>query len=218
MRQRVCSFSVAVLASSSLAVAFAASGNCSVIGSTIHITGAGSCTVTASQAGDADYDPATDVPQSFSIARGNQTITFAALAAKNFGDPDFAVSATASSRLTVGFAATGNCSVTASTVHITGAGSCSITASEAGNANFNPAVDVPQSLTINKSMPLVAVSCSPAGFDTTQHACTAAATGVGSATVSGATAFTYNSNSTAPTNAGTYIGFTHSTTFTLTVK
>jgi hypothetical protein len=197
-------FGVSATASSSLAVSFVASGNCSVSGSTVHISGAGTCTITASQAGDANNNPATDVPQSFPISKANQTITLAALTAKNFGDPDFVVSATASSSLTVGFAATGNCSVTGSTVHITGAGSCSITVSQAGNANFNPAVDVPQSLTINKAVPVVAVSCSPAGFDTTQHACTAAAAGVGSATVSGATALTYNSNSTAPTNAGTY--------------
>ena len=56
-----------------------------------------------------------------------QTITFAALADKTFGDADFTVSATASSGLPVSFSATGNCTVLASTVHLTGAGSCTIT-------------------------------------------------------------------------------------------
>jgi Carboxypeptidase regulatory-like domain/MBG domain len=197
-------FTVSATASSSLAVTFAASGNCSVTGSLVHITGAGSCTITASQAGDTNYNPATDVPQPFSIAKASQTITFGVLGGKNFGDPDFAVSATATSSVAVTFAASGNCSVTGSTVHITGAGSCTVTASQAGSGNFNPAADVPQSFVINKAVPLVALSCPLAGFDTTPHACTAAATGIGNATVSGSTTFTYSSNPAAPTNAGTY--------------
>jgi hypothetical protein len=77
-----------------------------------------------------------------------QTITFGALANKIVGDPDFNVSATASSGLAVSFAASGNCSVTGSTVHISGAGSCTITASQAGNSTYNPAADVPQSFSI----------------------------------------------------------------------
>src|SRR5205085_403661 len=143
-------FVVGATASSSLAVSFGASGNCSATGSTVHITGAGSCTITASQAGDSNYNPGADVPQSFSIAKAAQTITFAALPGKTFGDPDFSVSATASSSLAVSFGASGNCSATGSTVHITGAGSCTITASQAGDSNYNPGADVPQSFSIAK--------------------------------------------------------------------
>src|SRR6185369_10833346 len=120
----------------------------------VHIIGAGSCTITASQAGDANYNAATNVPQSFTISKANQTITFNALANKTFGDPDFAVSATTTSGLPVGLAASGNCMVTSpspGTVHITGAGSCTITASQAGDANYNAATSVPQSFTISKA-------------------------------------------------------------------
>src|SRR5262249_8887279 len=130
-------FTVSATATSGLTVSFSALGNCTVTGTSVHITGAGSCTITASQAGHANFNPATDVPQSFSIAKANQTITFGPLAGKTFGDPDFTVGATASSGLTVSFSALGNCTVTGTTVHITGAGSCTITASQAGNANFN---------------------------------------------------------------------------------
>ena len=58
-------------------VTFAASGNCSsggLNGSTISLTGAGSCAVTASQAGDTNYQAATDVVRSFSIAKATATI------------------------------------------------------------------------------------------------------------------------------------------------
>src|SRR4029079_13178580 len=144
-------FGVGATASSTLAVSFTASGNCTVTGSTVHLSGAGSCTITAKQAGDANYNPAPDVPQSFSIAKASQTINFAALGNKTFGDADFGVSATATSSLAVSFTASGNCTVTGATVHITGVGSCTITAKQAGDANYNPAPDVPQSFTIAKA-------------------------------------------------------------------
>jgi chitinase len=35
----------------------------------VHLTGAGSCTITASQGGDANYNAAPDVEQAFAIAR-----------------------------------------------------------------------------------------------------------------------------------------------------
>jgi hypothetical protein len=142
-------FTVSATASSSLTVSFAASGNCSVTGSTVHLIGAGSCTITASQAGDGNYNAAPDVPQSFAIAKAGQTITFAALSGKTFGDPDFTVSATASSSLTVSFGGSGNCSVTGVTVHLASPGSCAITASQSGNTNYNAATSVPQSFVIN---------------------------------------------------------------------
>src|SRR5947209_12034958 len=104
-------FGVSATASSGLAVSFAATGNCSISGSTVHITGVGSCTITASQLGDGNYNPATDVPQSLLIGKASQSISFGALANKTFGDPDFGVSASASSGLGVSFSASGNCTV-----------------------------------------------------------------------------------------------------------
>ena len=85
---------------------------------------------------------------SFQIDGLNQTISFGPLADKTFGAPPFAVSATASSGLPVSFAASGNCTVTGDVVTITGAGSCTITASQAGDANYSPALDVTQTFSI----------------------------------------------------------------------
>src|SRR6185503_14809733 len=84
-------FTVSATASSGLPVSFSATDNCTVSGNVVHLTGAGSCTVTASQAGDATYAPAADVSQTFAIARASQTISFAALPNKTYGDPDFPV-------------------------------------------------------------------------------------------------------------------------------
>jgi large repetitive protein len=168
-------FSVSPTASSGLPVSLAASGNCTVTTPApgmVHITGGGSCTITASQAGDPNYNPATPVPQSFNIAKANQTITFAGIANRTFGDADFSVSPTASSGLAVSLAASGNCTVTTPApgmVHITGGGSCTITASQGGDANYNPATNVPQSFNIAKaaSTTVVSSSVNPSDFGQT---------------------------------------------------
>jgi carboxypeptidase family protein len=60
-------FTVAATASSGLPVSFAASGNCTVSGNTVTITGEGSCTITASQAGGTNYNPAPSVARTFTI-------------------------------------------------------------------------------------------------------------------------------------------------------
>src|SRR6185436_17615397 len=94
-------FDPGATASSGLAVSYAtgATDQCMIVSGKVHITGAGSCTVTASQGGNGNYNAAPDVSRSFAIAKANQTITFAALADKTFGDGDFDPGATASSGL-----------------------------------------------------------------------------------------------------------------------
>jgi hypothetical protein len=159
--------------------------------------------VAATFAGDSGYIASAGAA-ALTVSLADQTITFDVLADKTFGDLDFAVSATVSSSLGVTFAATGDCSVAGSTVHLTGAGACTITASQAGNSNYNPASDFPQSLTINKAAPLLTLSCPPAGFDNNTHACSASVTGIGNVIVSGPTTVTYDSSPAPPGNAGTY--------------
>lgn len=70
-----------------------------------------------------------------------QSISFDPLANKTLGDPDFNLTATASSGLPVSYAASGSCTVSDSTVHITGVGSCTITASQAGFDSYSIAAD-----------------------------------------------------------------------------
>jgi hypothetical protein len=60
-------------------------------------------------------------------------------------------------------------------------------------------------LTILPATPAIVVNCPPGViFDAGTHACTASATGVAGAVVSGAFVITYNGSSAAPVNAGTY--------------
>ena len=61
-------FAVTATASSGLLVSFAASGACMVLGIEVTMTGAGTCIITASQAGNANYSAAPNVAQPFNIA------------------------------------------------------------------------------------------------------------------------------------------------------
>ena len=125
---------------------------CTVSGNTVTIVAAGSCTVRAAQAGNATYAPAPNVDRTFTIAKANQTITFATLGNKTVDAPPFIVSGTASSGLPVSFSSltVPVCTVSGNTVTIVAAGTCTIQASQAGNANFKAATNVNRSFTVTK--------------------------------------------------------------------
>lgn len=63
-------FNLAATSSSGLPVAFSAAGQCTLSGATVHLTGAGSCAIIASQHGNAKYAPAPDVVRAFAIQAG----------------------------------------------------------------------------------------------------------------------------------------------------
>jgi hypothetical protein len=142
-------FAVSATASSGLSVSFSiVSGPATISGNTITLTGIGTVTVRASQAGDANYNAAANVDQSFTVAKGSQTINFGALANKTFSDAAFTVSASASSGLAVGFTiVSGPATISGSTVTITGVGTVTVRASQGGSDNYDAAANVDQSFT-----------------------------------------------------------------------
>jgi len=118
----------------------------------LYLHALGSFTLTGLQGGNATYAPVRRV-KPYTVIKGDQTITFAALSAKTYGAADFNLSATASSGLTVTFAGNNDAvaTVTGTLVHIVGGGSVVITASQAGNSLWNAATDVPRTQTVNKT-------------------------------------------------------------------
>ena len=89
---------------------------------------AGTCTITASQAGNSTYAAATSVSQSFTVnaaALKSQTITFNPIAAQTVGK-SLTVSATASSGLPVSFVPVqnGNCIISGNVVTFLNQGNC----------------------------------------------------------------------------------------------
>ncbi len=127
------------------------------------------------------------------ITKADQTITFNALPDKAFGDPDFLVSATSSSSLTVTFTSmtTGVCTVSTATVHLVSAGTCTIRASQTGNGNYNAAIPVDQSFTVTAgpaasftlNNPGSMYAKSRLGYTVTRFDALGNATGMGTTTV-----------------------------------
>jgi hypothetical protein len=117
--------------------------------------GADACTITANQAGNASYNAATPVTQTISIIKSNQTIgtiTFTP-AALTVGGSTTASAAGGSSGNTVVFSSktTDVCTVTSAIISGITAGTCTIAADQAGNAAYNAATQVSQSITVVKS-------------------------------------------------------------------
>jgi regulation of enolase protein 1 (concanavalin A-like superfamily) len=150
-------FTLSATASSGLPVSYASSNPAvaTVSGNTVTIIGAGTTTITASQAGNENYNAAPSVPQTQTVNQASQTITFAALPAKAVGDAPFTLGATASSGLPVSYTSSDPAVATVSgdTVTIVAAGTTTITASQAGNTNYAPAPDVAQPFTVNGALP-----------------------------------------------------------------
>ncbi|WP_240933148.1 Ig-like domain-containing protein [Diaphorobacter sp. HDW4B] len=131
----------------------AVAGNCSLSVSTVIFDAAGSCTVTASQLGDANYLDATSVTQTIPIGKANQTLAFSSTAPTNakVGGSYSVTTTSGKSTSLVTLAATGNCSLAGSTVSLDAYGSCSVTASQKGDANYLDAPDVTQTFSIAQS-------------------------------------------------------------------
>ncbi len=153
------SYTVTATATSGLTVTFtidaSASSVCTIAGgSTVSFIGVGTCVIDADQAGDGSWNAAPQVQQTFSVATGDQTISFTSTAPVDatVGGPTYDITATASSGLTVTFtidvAAASVCSILGSTVSFIGGGTCVIDANQVGDANWNPAPQVQQSFPV----------------------------------------------------------------------
>ncbi|MGA1037844.1 MAG: beta strand repeat-containing protein [Ilumatobacteraceae bacterium] len=137
---------------------------CTVSGLTVTMLTAGTCTLTASQAGNSTYAAATDVTQSFDIATATQTITFnPTFPTTTYGDDPFSIAGTSSSDLVLSYSSTtptvctvaGDASLsngaTNAVVSPVGAGTCTIVSSQAGDNRYAAATDVSRSFTVGKA-------------------------------------------------------------------
>ena len=131
---------------------------CTVSGNMVTISGAGTCSITATQNGNATYEAAAPVTASMTVAQAQQVITGFTLVGKTYGDAPFAVTATGGgSGNPVVF--TSNtpavCTVSGSTVTIVAAGACSITATQAGNTSYAAAAPVTAAMTVAQAQQVI---------------------------------------------------------------
>jgi uncharacterized protein (TIGR03437 family) len=139
-------------ASSGLDVAFASNSEsvCTVSDTTITLVAAGTCSITASQAGDTTYSAAPPVTQTFTVSLAPQTITFGPLSNVLLSAGTVNVSATATSNLDVAFTSGSEsvCKVSDMTVTLVSAGVCSLTASQPGDTTYAAAETVTQTFKV----------------------------------------------------------------------
>ena len=152
----VAPFGISATASSGLTVSFASTttGVCTVSGTTVTIVAVGTCSITASQAGNGTYAAATPVMQSFTVSTNSQTITFDAIPNQIFGVSPFPLAAQSSALLPVSFTSTTTavCRIADDLVMLLSTGSCSINATQAGNADYSAATTVTKSFTVSEAV------------------------------------------------------------------
>jgi hypothetical protein len=128
-----------------------ANGSCSISGATVTFVAVGTCVIDANQAGNANYDTATQVQQSFDLGPGIQTITFTSTPpSPAILGGTYAVTATGGASgnpvtFSIDPSANGSCSISGATVTFVAVGTCVIDANQAGNSNYEAASQVQQS-------------------------------------------------------------------------
>jgi len=111
-------------------------GSGAIDGNTLSVLGAGHFAVKAVQKGDDEYASVESIRE-FDVQKATQTIDFAELANKTYGDAAFELAATSSSSEEVSFElVSGPATLAGKTLTITGAGDVAIKATQVGNNNY----------------------------------------------------------------------------------
>ena len=142
-------------------------GVCTLSGSTVTYTAAGSCVIDANQAGNGTYAAAAQAQQMITVTGKPQSITFSNPPASGTVDGTATLSATASSRLPVALSVDpasgpGVCTLSGSTVTYAAAGSCVIDANQAGNGTYAAAPQAQQMITVTGKPQSITFSNPPA--------------------------------------------------------
>lgn len=141
---------LAATASSGLPVSFTSSTVlvCTVTSGVVTLKSAGTCTIVATQPGNANYAAAPSVTRTFNVSKAPQAITFAPLADRPLGSA-VVTAATANSGLTVSLTSTtpSICGVSRGVV-LFARGRCTLVANQAGDSTYQSAPPVAQSFTV----------------------------------------------------------------------
>ena len=144
------SFTVAPTSDSLLPVTVTPSGACSILGSNVTMTsGTGTCTLTASQTGDANYLAAVDVIRTVTAQKAAQAIAIITHVPPSAAYlSEFTVSAISNSGLSVAYSATGVCTNIGATFTMTGStGICTVHFNQTGDTNYAAATEITENVT-----------------------------------------------------------------------
>lgn len=145
-------FDLGATVNSGLPISYSVTGPATRVGSMLTVTGAGTVSVTASQAGNENYLPVS-IMQTFTVNRASQTITFAGPSEHTYGDAPFDLVASASSNLLVSFSVVGGpASVSGARLTISGAGTVTVRASQGGDTDhYQQATNVDRTFNVKKA-------------------------------------------------------------------
>ena len=126
---------------------------CSISGGVVSFQAVGTCTLDANQAGNGNYNAATQVVQNVTVTKGSQTITFTSTApSATVGGATYTPTATSTSGLTVTITvdslSSSICSISGGVVSFQAVGTCTLDANQAGNGNYNAATQVSQGVLV----------------------------------------------------------------------
>lgn len=122
-------------------------------GNIVHITGAGTTEITATQEGNEYYNAAPTVSQTLTVTKAYQTISFPQLPECVYGQAPITLNATVNSNADIEYESSDYsvAQINGNQLSIVGAGQCYITASAAGNKNYYTATPVERSLVVAKA-------------------------------------------------------------------
>jgi hypothetical protein len=134
------------------------SGQATISGNTVTLTGAGSVMLAANQAGNANYSAAAEVTTSFFVLSVQTIGSFDSIGNKTFGDAPFAVTrpSATSGQAVILKVKSGPATISGNIVTITGAGPVVLAANQAGDANYSAATEVTTSFTVMKAAQTIA--------------------------------------------------------------
>ena len=154
-----------------LEVSYSASGACSydAASNSIALNSIGKCSITASQAGDANYFPAPSVTRSFEIVKIPQTIEVEEFDSQDLAEAQgltFTFTSEADApAIVIASSTTDICTVSANAVTFVAAGDCKLVFTKAGNDFYEPAPNVDRTIGIISSIG-AGTEESPADFGT----------------------------------------------------
>ena len=141
----------------------------------------GSCSITATQAGNSTYQAATPVTLSFNIAKGTQNINFPLPSGFGSGATFTTAPVTLQASTYTGLAVVytsstpGVCTVSGNQLTMVSVGTCTIVASQPGNSNYQAATPVTQSFAVSQGTQTITFTA-PAAVTLPAAAFTLAAT------------------------------------------
>ena len=127
------------------------------------IVGAGTTEIIASQPGDNTHYAAASISQTLTVNKCVQSITFGTLETQVYGATPITLNKATDKNLIIDYTSSNNdvASVNGNVITIKHPGTTTITASQGGNANYLPATNIQQTLTVIKAQQSIPLSNIP---------------------------------------------------------